>query len=48
MLSLRVAHYYLCLTYSRMGRKAESEQELEKATRLEHQEVEKRGTIFTL
>src|SRR5208282_488197 len=44
--SLRVAHYYLGLTYSRMGRKAESEQELEKATQLEHQEVEKRFTIL--
>jgi tetratricopeptide (TPR) repeat protein len=44
--SLRVAHYYLGLTYSRMDRKAESEQELEKATQLEHQEVEKRFTIL--
>lgn len=46
--SLRQAHYYLGLTYSRMGRKPESAQELEKATQLEHQEVEKRRTIFTL
>jgi tetratricopeptide (TPR) repeat protein len=44
--SLRAAHYYLGLTYARMGRKAESEQELEKATQLEHQEVEKRFTIL--
>jgi tetratricopeptide (TPR) repeat protein len=44
--SLRVAHYYLGLTYARIGRKPESERELEKATQLEHQEVEKRFTIL--
>jgi tetratricopeptide (TPR) repeat protein len=44
--SLRVAHYYLGLTYARVGRRPESEQELEKATQLEHQEVETRFTIL--
>lgn len=44
--SLRVAHYYLGLTYARMGRRPESEQELEKATQLEHQEVETRFIIL--
>jgi tetratricopeptide (TPR) repeat protein len=46
--SLGVAHYYLGLTYSRMGRKAESDQELQKATQLGHQEVEKQRTIFKI
>ena len=44
--SLRVAHYYLGLTYARVGRRPESEQELEKATQLEHQEVETRFIIL--
>jgi tetratricopeptide (TPR) repeat protein len=40
--SLGVAHYYLGLTYSRVGRKPpESDEELQKATQLEHQEAEK-------
>jgi tetratricopeptide (TPR) repeat protein len=46
--SLGVAHYYLGLTYSRIGRKAEADQELQKATQLGHQEVEKQRTIFKL
>jgi tetratricopeptide (TPR) repeat protein len=46
--SLGVAHYYLGLTYSRMGRKAESDQELQKATQFGHQEVEKQRTIFKI
>jgi|HubBroStandDraft_5_1064220.scaffolds.fasta_scaffold72817_2 tetratricopeptide (TPR) repeat protein len=46
--SLGVAHYYLGLTYSRMGRKAESDQELQKAVQLEHQGTEKQRTIFKL
>ncbi len=44
--SLRVAHYYLGLTYARLDREAESERELTKATHLEHQEVERRFTIL--
>ena len=38
--SLREAHYYLGMTYARMGRKEDSEKEQEIATRLEHEEVE--------
>lgn len=45
---LGVAHYYLGLTYSRIGRKAESDQELQKATELGHQEAEKQRTIFKM
>ena len=37
---LREAHYYLGLTYARLGRKEESEQEMQIASRLEHEEVE--------
>jgi tetratricopeptide (TPR) repeat protein len=46
--SLGVAHYYLGLTYSRMGRKSESEQELQRATQLEHDRAEKQRTIFKM
>jgi len=46
--SLRVAHYYLGLTYSRVGRKPESGQELQKAIQLEHQETERQRTIFKI
>jgi tetratricopeptide (TPR) repeat protein len=46
--SLGVAHYYLGLTYSRMGRKPESDEELQKATQLEHGKAEKQRTVFTL
>jgi hypothetical protein len=40
-----LAHYHLGLSYSRMGRNPELELELEKATQLEHQEVERRFII---
>ena len=43
---LQGAHYYLGLTYSRMGQKAESEQEFQKATQLEHEDVEKRKALW--
>ena len=46
--SLGVAHYYLGLTYSRMGRKTESDQELQRATRIEHDQAEKQRTIFKM
>jgi tetratricopeptide (TPR) repeat protein len=46
--SLGVAHYYLGLTYARMGRKAESDQELQKATQLQHDLAEKQRTIFKI
>ena len=39
--SLREAHYYLGLTYARLGRKEDSEQQFQIATRLEHEELEK-------
>jgi hypothetical protein len=45
---LREAHYFLGLTYARMGRKQESEQQLQIATRLEHQEAEKQRTVFKI
>jgi tetratricopeptide (TPR) repeat protein len=38
---LRQAHYYLGLTYARMGRKDESAKELALATQIEHEEAEK-------
>jgi Flp pilus assembly protein TadD len=37
--SLREAHYYLGLVYARLGRKPESDQELQTARRLDEQEV---------
>ncbi|HZP00305.1 MAG TPA: tetratricopeptide repeat protein [Terriglobia bacterium] len=40
--TLREAHYFLGLAYARIGRKQESERELQIATRLEHQELERR------
>jgi tetratricopeptide (TPR) repeat protein len=44
--SLREAHYYLGLTYSRIGRKAESNLELQRATQLEREDVEKRKALW--
>lgn len=46
--SLREAHYYLGLTYARMGRTRESDQEFRKATQLGQQEAEKQRTIFKI
>jgi tetratricopeptide (TPR) repeat protein len=46
--SSREAHYYLGLTFARMGRKQESDQQLQIATELEHGEAERRRAIFTL
>jgi tetratricopeptide (TPR) repeat protein len=40
----REAHYYLGLADSRLGRKEESERELQIASRIEHEEVEKHQT----
>lgn len=39
---LREAHYYLALTYARTGLQTESQQEFQRATQLEHEDVEKR------
>jgi tetratricopeptide (TPR) repeat protein len=41
---LREAHYYLGLADSRLGRKEDSEKELQIASRIEHEEVEKHQT----
>ena len=46
--SLREAHYYLGLTFARMGRKQESDEQLRIATRMEHDEVEKRRAILRI
>jgi tetratricopeptide (TPR) repeat protein len=46
--ALREAHYYLGLTFARMGRKPESDQQLQIATELEHGEAERRRAMFTL
>jgi tetratricopeptide (TPR) repeat protein len=46
--SLREAHYYLGLAYARMGRKEESDQQLQIAARIEHEEAEKQRTVFKI
>jgi|HubBroStandDraft_6_1064221.scaffolds.fasta_scaffold56740_2 tetratricopeptide (TPR) repeat protein len=45
---LREAHYYLGLTDSRLGRKEDSEKELQIASRIEHEEVEKHQTLLKI
>jgi len=45
---LREAHYYLGLTFARVGRKEEAEAQLQIATRLEHDEAERRRTQFRI
>jgi tetratricopeptide (TPR) repeat protein len=42
--AMREAHYYLGLAFARTGHKQESEEQLEIATRLEHEEAEHRRT----
>jgi len=44
--SLQEAHYYLGLTYGRMGQKTESEREFQRATQLEHEDMEKRKALW--
>jgi tetratricopeptide (TPR) repeat protein len=46
--ALREAHYYLGLTYARLGRKQESNEQLQIATRLEHEETEKQRTMLRI
>jgi len=47
--AVREPHYYLGLTYARMGRGAESQAELQRATEIEHAEVEgNRGVLKLL
>ena len=44
--SLQEAHYYLGLTYGRMGQKTESEREFQRATQLKHEDMEKRKALW--
>jgi tetratricopeptide (TPR) repeat protein len=44
--SLLEAHYYLGLTYSRIGQKPESDDELQKAVELQHEESENRRALW--
>jgi len=46
--SLREAHYYLGLTFARLGRKQESTEQLEIASRLEHEEAQHRRTLLRI
>jgi tetratricopeptide (TPR) repeat protein len=46
--SQREAHYYLGLAFARMGRKQESNEQLEIATRLEHEENLHRRTVLRI
>jgi tetratricopeptide (TPR) repeat protein len=46
--SLREAHYYLGLTFVRIGRKAEGEDQLQIASRLEHDEAQQRRTVLRM
>jgi tetratricopeptide (TPR) repeat protein len=46
--SSREAHYYLGLTFARVGRKEQAEAQLQIATRLEHTEAEHRRTLFRI
>lgn len=45
---LREAHYYLGLADSRLGRKEESEKELQIASQIEREEVEKHQTVLKI
>ena len=46
--SLRQAHYYLGLSYARLRRKDDSDRELETASQLEHEEVEKHRVVLKI
>ncbi|HTR25387.1 MAG TPA: tetratricopeptide repeat protein [Terriglobales bacterium] len=46
--SLREAHYYLGLTFARIGRKEEAEDQLQTATRLDHDEAQRRRTAVQI
>jgi tetratricopeptide (TPR) repeat protein len=46
--SLREAHYYLGLTFVRVGRKEEADSQLQIATRLEHDEAQHRRTVLRI
>jgi hypothetical protein len=44
--SLREAHYHLGLTYARMGRKEDSEKQLQTASRLDQKEAERQRAVL--
>jgi tetratricopeptide (TPR) repeat protein len=46
--SLREAHYYLGLTFARMRRKEEADSQLQIATRLEHDEAQRRRMVLRI
>jgi tetratricopeptide (TPR) repeat protein len=46
--SLREAHYYLGLSYSRLRRKEDSERELQIASQIEHEQVENHQTVLKI
>jgi protein O-GlcNAc transferase len=46
--SLREAHYYLGMTFFRVGRKEEAGNQLQIATRLEHDEAQHRRTVLQI
>jgi len=46
--SLREAHYYLGLTFARLGRQKEADSELQIATRLEYEEAQHRRTVLRI
>lgn len=46
--SLREAHYYLGLTYARIGRKEDSDRQMQIATQLEKQATEKQRMVFKI
>jgi tetratricopeptide (TPR) repeat protein len=46
--SIRQAHYYLGLAYTRVGRKEDGEKELQVASKIERDEVEQHRTILKL
>ncbi len=46
--SQREAHYYLGLTFARVGRKAEGDGQLQIATRLEHDEAQQRRMMLRI
>ncbi|PYX73214.1 MAG: hypothetical protein DMG78_09755 [Acidobacteria bacterium] len=45
---LREAHYYLGLTYARLGHTQEANEQLQIATRLEHEDTEKQRTMLRI
>lgn len=46
--NLREAHYYLGLADARLGRKEDAEKELQIASRIEHEEVEKHQSVLKI